>query len=240
MRFERTKRTGLRDYFLSHPDPTAIIVCEEKKFIYMKAAKTAGSSILRAFLEPRLPGKIIHQKDHPEKFSNWLESISDEKLEEYFIFAVVRNPWDRVVSNASYFKIPFQDFIDNFDEHMKDERILNHARPIHPYTHFNGKCFVDMICRFEALQPDFNLVCDQIGLERVLMPAKNVSKHNHYGSYYEAKGVEFVAQRYAKDIEYYGYLFEPSHARSRAENEKTTTSTRRLAKKILTKLGLRK
>ena len=63
-------RTGLTDYLRNHEHPRGIIVCPEKKFIYMKATKTAGTSVLRGVLEPQI-SSIFHQKDQPEIFQNW-------------------------------------------------------------------------------------------------------------------------------------------------------------------------
>ena len=89
-------REGLAEYLRSHEHPGGIIVCEQPKFVYMKPTKTAGTSILRAGLEKRVPG-IFHHKDRPEKFAEWINRITDDELEDYYIFTVVRNPWDRLV-----------------------------------------------------------------------------------------------------------------------------------------------
>src|SRR5690348_4048323 len=95
---------GLADYLRTFEHPGGIIVSEERKFIYMKAPRTAGTSILRKVLEPAIPG-MIHEKDAPEAFAAWKRRITDERLAEYFIFSFVRNPWDRFVSIACYFKL---------------------------------------------------------------------------------------------------------------------------------------
>jgi len=205
---EEPVRTGLSRYFALHEHQRSIIVCEEKKLIYMKPAKTAGTSILRNSLQKHLPG-IIHLKDHPEKFQAWLQKTTDEELEEYFIFSVVRNPWDRLVSVASYLNIPFHDFIHNMQEYRNDPRIRAHSWPLHLYTHYDGNRFVDMICRFECLQSDFNLICDEIGITREKLPFSNKSKHEHYSKYYGDEEYEIVADLYTKDIAYFGYMFEP-------------------------------
>lgn len=100
----KKQKNGLTKYFQNHPHQRGIIVSPKKKFIYMKPAKTAGTSILRGILEVHFQD-IIHKKDHPKKFLRWLKNLSDEKLDGYFIFSVCRNPWDRVVSIAHYFDI---------------------------------------------------------------------------------------------------------------------------------------
>lgn len=200
-------KSGLKDFLTHHPHTRGIIVCPDKKFIYMKATKTAGTSILRGLLEKEIPG-IIHQKDHPDRFGNWLEGISDDLLQEYFIFSIIRNPWDRVVSIASYFDLPLGDFLSNFKDYCQDDSIRIHSLPLNLYTHQNGIRFADMICRFESLQPDINLVLDRIGLERQKLPFLNRSDHQHYSTYYSPEDIEKVADFYQDDILLFGYMFE--------------------------------
>ena len=202
-----SKRNGLAAYLRSHEHIGGIIVCEQPKFVYMKPAKTAGTSILRIGLEKRVPG-IFHYKDRPEQFEQWISQITDEDLNEYFIFSVVRNPWDRLVSVAAHFKIPFKEFVDNFDEYLQNYMIQMHSLPLSTYTHFDKKQFADFYCRFECLQPDMNLVFDRLGLEREKLGFVNQSKHAHYSSYYTDTARKLVESVYQKDIEYFGYMFE--------------------------------
>lgn len=206
---EKITRTGLASYLKSHLHKGGIIVCENPKFIYMKPAKTAGTSILRQFLEKEVDG-IFHYKDHPNKFNNWLDNITDEQLEDYYMFSVIRNPWDRFASVATYFNLPFKDFTQNLDHYWKDQNIKIHSLPIHLYTHINATRFVDFICRYESLQSDFNLVLDKIGVKRKELPYVNKSKNKHYSHYYDEYEIEKVKQIYQYDIEYYGYSFQTS------------------------------
>lgn len=198
---------NLKPFLQSHPHRQGILVSPGRKFIYMKAGKTAGTSIYRRTLQERVPD-IIHLKDHPALFESWLERISDEELRGYYIFAVVRNPWDRLVSVASYLKVSMAKMIGDFDELQSNEDIRTHSLPCSLYTHFNGIQFVDRICCFSRVQADFNLVCDEIGIERIGLPQANRSAHRHYTTYYSPGERDWVADRYADDIKYFGYVFE--------------------------------
>lgn len=201
-----SKKKGLADYLRLNKD-IGIAFSKKSKFIYMKPAKTAGTSILRYFLEKEFKD-MKNYKTNSIEMDNWLKEISDSELENYFIFTVTRNPWDRFVSISSYLKYDFDDFCNNFNTYTKDYKIRKHTLPISNYTHNKNIQFADFICRFETLQSDMNLVMDMIKIPRRKLPFTNISQHESYGSYYNSKNINLVRDLYFDDIKNFGYEFE--------------------------------
>ena len=208
MRYEKKSiREGVSKYLKDHQHTRGIIVSESRNFIYMKPAKTAGTTILRKIFESKIPD-IIHQKDNPKKFQKWMCTLSDDKLKNYFVFSVTRNPWDRVVSICSHFNIKVKNFVKNFDNiRQNNEDIKNHSIPVNRYTHVNGKRFADFICRFETLQSDMNVIMDKIGLQRVKLPVTNKSSRGEYQNYFSDSLAKETSRIYSKDIHHFGYMF---------------------------------
>ena len=155
-------------------------------------------------------------------FSEW--SSSHTGWDDYFKFAFVRNPWSRLYScykskviqgqggcsqylhRFSRKKISFTDWVKivSADENILKDR---HFSPIHTLLINKDFDSMDFIGKVENYQKDWNTICDKIGIPRRKLPRKNKTKHKHYTEYYNSETRELVAERYARDIEYFGYKF---------------------------------
>jgi len=175
-------------------------------FIWFLVPKTGSRSMFDFFINKKLYFPREKLQAFPNDYSNCLK------------FAFVRNPWGRLVSTyenkvsqpnsprIKFFKQfkggSFKEFIrwiglngDDHDRHIKQQTSLV------PYD------LVDFIGKFENIQQDFNKLCDKIGIRQQQLPHLNKTNHKHYTEYYDDETREIVAERYAKDIEYFGYKF---------------------------------
>jgi hypothetical protein len=71
-----------------------------------------------------------------------------------------------------------------------------------------GSIIVDFVGRFEKLEHDVNIIIDALGLPSRPIPQVNKSQHSHYSEYYTEETRRLVAERYSRDIEFFGYQFE--------------------------------
>jgi hypothetical protein len=158
-------------------------------------------------------------------FETFDKCNSPHDIQNYFIFTSVRNPFERVLSAFKYLKkgginasdartrdeyqmqrMSFSAFVfKNLHKTIEDSCV--HFVPQFEFIspHFDKLSF---IARFETLQNDFNIVCDKIGIPRQELPHKNKTQHKHYTEYYNDETKQIVAEKYARDIEQFGYQFD--------------------------------
>lgn len=189
----------------------------------MKPAKTAGTTILRHIIEKEI-SSIIHFRDHPAEFSKWLSEITDSDLDDYYIWTVLRNPWDRFISLAAYFKVPPKTLLKEFDTYLSNEDFFLHSLPLHNYCYNNGHKFTDFECKMENLTSDFNIVRRHIGLPEISLPVTNRTKHKHYSTYFDEEQLNLFEKIYAQDIELFDYQFAPPQPTKRFFSLKRQTT----------------
>lgn len=172
---------------------------DDYKTIFVHVIKTGGTSIANAL-------NIKHTTRHLPA-STIRRRVGEDVWSEYFKFAFVRNPFEKIVSQYHYNRGKFGFKDSTFKEYIK---AWNEGERISTFPQFNLYYIdekLDFIGRFETLQQDFDTVCDNIGISRQQLPHFNKSKHNHYTEYYDDETQDIVAEKYAKDIEHFGYEF---------------------------------
>ena len=191
------------------------MINHEHKFVFIHIPKTGGSSIEYLFMPETIgkEGMCIH-------YAGKHSQLKDKRVTDYFTFSFVRNPFDRILSHYTFFikkshisghdtRGSFPEFVKYYCSSKRTGWQRNDFLPQFNYLSIDGEtCDIDFVGKFENFQEDFNIVCDEIGMPRHQLPHYNSSdNHKHYTEYYDDETREIVAEKYAKDIEYFGYEF---------------------------------
>jgi len=182
---------------------------KKRNFIFIHINTTAGMSIAKVL--------GLNEKQHFTAIE-FRQKIDAEKWEKVFKFSIVRNPWDKVVSQ--YFhrlktnQIGLGDYRIDFKKWVKltygeqNPKYYDDPKYFMPQldwlTDDKGDIMVDFIGKFENLENDFQHICDRISVT-VDLPFVNKSEHKHYQSYFDDETREIVRRWFEKDIEVLKY-----------------------------------
>ncbi len=197
-----------------------MVISSRAKCIFVHIQKTGGSSIedwLRSNDRSITSNMHLNRRHLPAREIEVL--VGPTTWNSHFKFAIVRNPWDRLVS--WYFMCVQASTTNNFSKYVREhaptfEDFLTKTttgiaerttyNQLDYVTNQNGEIIVDHIGRFEALDAEFAFLKEKLALSYELSHA-NKSRHDGYRKYYSEKTREIVAQRFARDIRHFGYEF---------------------------------
>jgi len=216
------------------------MVSHDHKFIFIHIPKCGGTAIERSFgFDPYKQNKqalIGQTRLYGRKI--WLQHLTKKKLHHflplakinsYFKFAFVRNPWARMVSEISWMlsvSVHAKDLKKHFDiteisqdsvlkyltnkSITKAHHFLDEMPAISQYDHLmdiDGQIRMDYIGKLENVQSDMDKICEKINVKPFKIPTRNASKHDDYRKYYTDETQELLYNRYQQDIEVFNYQF---------------------------------
>jgi hypothetical protein len=192
------------------------MISDKHKCIFIHCHKCAGETI-----ELAISGKADKgfegdpYEGSPEKHfsvNQYIKKYGQDIWQDYFTFSFVRNPWDRVISWIFYRDKRWKLYGGKINPSIIKQELEQfkcfHRNTFNNLLSLDDASEIDFIGKFENLQQDFNTVCDKIGIPQQELPHVNKTNRKHYTEYYDDETREIVAQKYAKDIEYFGYKFE--------------------------------
>jgi chondroitin 4-sulfotransferase 11 len=201
-----------------------VLVSESRKLVFVHIQKTGGVTV-NALLRERIPdlrsivARHVSARRGMADLDGW---------DEYFKFAFIRNPWDRLVSwytmittfdkpgNALWWYVQdnsstFEEFIRNCTGEIEVKEGIYYSfayNQLDYVTDEHGDLLVDFIGRLENFDEGVREVFHRIGLESETVPHHNRSGHRHYSTFYTPETEMIVRERFKRDIEYFGYEFE--------------------------------
>ena len=185
---------------------------EKSDYIFVHINKAAGTSIIKIIGKPfrkHLTAKEI------------IKVIGQDKWDKAYKFTVVRNPWDKVVSqykhniknnisNMAKKEISFKDWVASTYGKNKVEYYYNRPQLFLPQVEwlkdFEGKIDLDKIIRFENLTDEMNQVFNTIGIHQELPHVNKTSKTN-YRDFYDEATQKIIADWFHEDIKVFGYTY---------------------------------
>lgn len=164
------------------------MISRERGWLYIHPDRTGGSSVTTALCD-LFDGRTWHK--HARL---WHFDIDPAK---YFKFMTVRNPWDRCVSYSAW-------FAKHHQCNVGIERCIHAALPL---CYF-GLQEMDYVLRCEHMDQDFAGLCLKLNIEPREIRRSHQSDHAPYQEYFTEKTRQMVAERFAYEIERFGYTFD--------------------------------
>jgi hypothetical protein len=203
------------------------MISHQLRCIFVHIPKTAGNSVNRAF--------NIEWQDHKD-LARYAAELPPETFESYYKFAIVRNPWERILSDYNYQlkksrpeasklfvrretggRRHFREWLETALADPKRYPPAAWGGDVSPGIHrwspqvdwitVGGRIAVDRVLRMEHLPEDFFAVCSALGLPQTRLPHRNRRFHWPYRWYYDDEARRLVEDYYQGDIEAFGYRF---------------------------------
>ncbi len=145
--------------------------------------------------------------------------IPPEHMREFFVFSLVRNPFDRLVSYYHWLQVQSFDHpavtaskAMKFNDFLRNPIVIK-AISANPYTRYvtdkDGVMQADHFIRLEQLRDDLAPLEAHLDLKFKQVHHANASdRGDDYRSYYDSALVDHVAKACAADIARFGYSFE--------------------------------
>lgn len=206
-----------------------MIASHAHRFVFIKTRKTAGTSLEIALSRHCGPDDLVtrispedeelraaaggvgpqNDATDPGAYAHMaarrvIAVIGRETWNDYFTFAVERNPFDVVASSFRY-SARKPSFSTTFPEFVRSKRIERLAQNERLYR-LRGSVVVDRVYLYEQLPDAVADISSRLGIALDLPHAKQGSGP-HYRELYGPGDAEIVAERFARTIKDFGYEF---------------------------------
>ncbi|MDA5095652.1 sulfotransferase family 2 domain-containing protein [Aliiroseovarius sp. KMU-50] len=215
-----------------------MIISHGRRYIFVHAPKTGGTSLALA-LEARAMKDDLMLGDTPKATKRrrrlkdvqaagrlWKHStlrnvegpVTPDQMRDYFVFMLVRNPWDRMVSYYHWLReqsfdhpavtlaksSAFADFL-----RAPATQASFRATPYASYvTDGKGRELADLFVRLEHVDEDLPALETHLGFSLRPLPHENRSDREvDYRRFYTDELAEIVANCCREDIRRFGYQF---------------------------------
>lgn len=197
-----------------------MVVCHEKKCIFIHIPKTAGTSI-EQFIRDNGKNNLLfigvrNNRSLQHLTANELKIMIPYIYKKYYKFSIVRNPYDKLLSE--YYWNPSinigyksgkskKDFLKNVTEIVQNQKYFNniyndHFIPQYNFLFYNNKLLVNQLFKYEDLE------WVSIFLKKKLKITRNfpyLNKNDIEKEGWNDDEKEIIYNLYKNDFLYFGY-----------------------------------
>jgi len=192
-----------------------MIISHSSKLIFVHIQRTGGSTVIN-LLKKRLGENVEIISQHGNAKSEEVQLINLHK--DYFTFAFVRNPWDRILSwyllviknNQESLEEEERKKYENFlelDLASPPENLDFHYNQLDYISNHEEVLLTDHIFRFENYKNEIDELFNKLNLPLIEIPQLNPTWKKDYRDYYTIKSQALIAEKCKKDIDYFNYKF---------------------------------
>jgi len=212
----------------------SLVISKKNKLIFFHIPKNAGTSVSSLLLKNEsfyypwvILSKILRKFKRTDNFffDNFQRKIylftshetvrtierkiSSEIYDNFFKFAVVRNPYSRFVSRYNYMKstntlkeLSFPEFLK---KHVELSLIADQQYRF--LLNKNGKIGVNKIIKFENINEEMTEFSKANNLKLSKFKKLNISTTENYKDYYDTDTKKIVEDFCKEDLEFFNYSF---------------------------------
>jgi hypothetical protein len=211
----------------------------KQKFLFIHVPKAAGNSVAERLIphcleEGSTIGPFKNEatifvenqfglRRHASIYK-WIRALGAKSYFEMFRFAVLRNPWDRLLAHYIFrkrwrkeyegleldgfdhgkFLFWLQNYAITFDElcYLQEDQIAPEQKAeLSPGYH------LDYYLRVETLNEDWETLCRLVDIPYEPLSHRNKGRHTSYRPYYRADTYQEIVRRCEREIKSFSYRF---------------------------------
>ena len=186
------------------------MIIDQSKIFFIHIPRTAGTSV-EEYLNPgsELYGRHLNYSEFKER--------RRKDYKKFFVFTIVRNPWDRINSCYNWLKqkgaiqdMSMKDYLFYIDSYHKNPGAYKKDLFIEKHSWWVDESYQDinMTLKYENIAKEIEILRSVSKIKTGIgqFPYKNkTSIKTNYTESYDKEGAEIIRSVYSEEIERFGY-----------------------------------